>query len=150
MELTDEKRAQIIEAYKRGDKTSSILMECGVNSPQIYSVLRRANVQLRRAKVQLRSSSMEVRRLAKAEPGVLSEKLKLTDVKKLIKLTSEELELFRQAWVAKSKEYGNEPDYDGWSEAWIDYVNDGLLDRLDIWIATLGDDSNAALGLVAF
>lgn len=154
---TDEQKSQIIEAYKRGDKTVVIEKEFGIGPAEVYRLLRQAKVPLRSQDPNHPASSMEVRHEARISTKAPSKKLNMTAARKLIQLSHDEVAYFKQILDDFVKEYTSASQLanddiigDSWIEAWSEY--DSSLDkRLDHWLTELGTDAGGiVLGIEAF
>lgn len=144
MELTEERERGIVEAYNRGDKTLLIQMNFGIGPGELYRALHRAKVSFRSLDANHPASSLKVRRQIKDETS-----MEAPFVKKLIQLSHTEVSFFRQIWEDKAKEYEQPMDFDTYMEAYVEFFGI-LVDRLQVWAIALGNESVAALGLVAF
>jgi len=150
MEPTAEKKAQIIEFYNRGDKTTVIQLEFGISPADMYRVLHQAKVQLRSPRRLRHPQSSNGENPGHGPPARPCKKLRVPVVKKLIQLSHEEVAYFKSLCEDKVRQYGPGSEYDSWMEAWIEYTDD-LVTRLEAWMTTLGDDAGGiVLGLVAF
>lgn len=150
MALTEEKKSQIIEAYKRGDKTVVIEQEFAIGPGTLYRVLRGASIPFR---------SQDPNHLPSMAwyTQAPSKKLNMTAARKLIQLSHEEVAYFKskmdrfvQEYLPADKVITDHCLTDCHCEAWIEYV-DELADRVGVWITALGDDAGGiVLGLTAY
>ena len=83
----------------------------------------------------------------------LEEPATIASIRKLMELTTQEVDKFRQEWDKSAKQYGDDAGarYDAFSEVEFDtFGMDAITEILDSWIMTIGDKDIVVLGLVAF
>lgn len=77
--MDNEKVNSIIEAYKRGDKTSIIYLNYKINSGFLYRILKEANVPLRSNDPTHPASSMATRRATGMFPHTVPDTVKIQE-----------------------------------------------------------------------
>ena len=146
--VTPEIEADVVKRYQAGEKIVPIRLSHDLGAGTIYRILRSHQVALRREEQKLQE---------KAQMPTLSKYIKAQPVRRLLGLVHDEVAGFRKAFEEAVAEYRrSSPDMteescreEAWLECHIDY-QDALVDRLAIWIETIGEEAGGIiLGLEA-